>query len=108
LPSAPAEAETDTADVRPWVIRRVDIDPLQHVNNAAHWAALEEIMAERRSRRRGVAEIEFLVPLDAPSESGGSVDLVVARAADPVRAWLVSTSADRPTTHTTLRYQPKS
>ena len=89
---------------RSWALRRVDIDPLNHVNNAAQWAALEEVMAERRARRRGVAEIEFLAPLDAPAEPGGTVDLVVAPAADAIEAWLVADTI----THTALRWQPIS
>lgn len=77
----------DDVAIRQWAIRRVDIDPLNHVNNAAHWAALEEITAEQRSPRRGVAEIEFVAPVDL----GASVDLYVARDAtvEGCSAWLV-------------------
>ena len=98
----------DDVTVRPWAIRRVDIDPLNHVNNAAHWAALEEVMAERQARRRGVAEIEFLAALDAPTGPGGGVDLVVATtidaASDGIEAWLVGDAA----THTALRWAPQT
>ena len=117
-PSATEMAETaEPPDRRPWFIRRVDIDPLNHVNNAAHWAALEEVMAERRARRRGTAEIEFLAPLDAPTEPGGAVDLHLAPtdpitpqgpansdAPNVIQAWLVSAAG----THTALRWQPIS
>ncbi len=70
---------------RPWPIRRVDIDPLRHVNNAAHWAAVEEVLPA--GSRRGVAEVEYLSPLDP----GTDVDLVVATQddTDTTSAWLV-------------------
>jgi acyl-ACP thioesterase len=108
-PSATEMAETaQTSDRRPWFIRRVDIDPLNHDNTAAHWAALEEIMAERRARRRGTAEIEFLAPLDAPTEPGGAADLQVTPTGPDtpaaIQAWLVSAAG----THTALRWQPVS
>lgn len=97
---------TDSVTIRPWAIRRVDIDPLNHVNNAAHWAALEEVTAELRCPRRGVAEIEFVVPIDL----GSTVDLCVAPASeraartDPIGAWLVGDAV----THTALRWSPQS
>jgi acyl-ACP thioesterase len=91
-------AEAGDAIVRPWQIRRVDIDPLSHVNNAAQWAGLEEICAEQRCGRRGVAEIEFLAPI----ERDAAVELRVARDVSPAgcSAWLV---ADRRTC-TALRW----
>lgn len=48
---------------RPWPIRRVDLDPLRHVNNAAHWAIVEELLPA--GSRRGSSEIEHLVPVEA-------------------------------------------
>ena len=53
------------ADRRPWAIRAVDLDVLGHVNNAAQWAILEEALVDVESDRRGVAEIEYLAPVDA-------------------------------------------
>ena len=47
---------------RPWPIRRVDIDPLRHVNNAVHWAIVEETLPE--GSRRGRGEIEYLAPIE--------------------------------------------
>lgn len=35
-----------------WQLRRVDFDPLDHVNNAAYWAAVEEWMEPFRHPRR--------------------------------------------------------
>jgi acyl-ACP thioesterase len=62
LPAPPPEAAG-----RPWTIRRVDIDPLGHVNNAAQWAIVEETLPADRSRR-GVAEVEHLAPVDTSGE----------------------------------------
>lgn len=88
----------DDATSRPWTIRQVDIDPLDHVNNAAQWAALEEITAENRCPRRGVAEIEFLSPID----HGTDLELRVAPDSSSARCavWLVQAS----TVHTALRW----
>ena len=62
LPGPPADATR-----RPWTVRRVDIDPLGHVNNAAQWAIVEETLPLDRSRR-GVAELEHLAPVDGSAE----------------------------------------
>ena len=55
-------APPDDADRHPWPIRRVDLDPLRHVNNAVHWAIVEESLPE--GTRRGRGEIEYLAPID--------------------------------------------
>lgn len=68
LPPPPADAEH-----RPWTIRRVDIDPLGHVNNAAQWAIVEETLPADGSRR-GVAEVEHLAPVDASSDLCSACD----------------------------------
>jgi acyl-ACP thioesterase len=59
LPALPIGTEH-----RPWAIRAVDVDILGHVNNAALWAILEETLVNAESRS-GVAEIEYLAPIDA-------------------------------------------
>ncbi len=71
----------DTVD-RPWPVRRVDLDPFDHVNNAVHWAAVEELVAG--GDRRGTAEVEFLQPVD--------IDMSVELRADVDGscAWLVA------------------
>lgn len=45
----------------PWSFRRSDIDPFDHVNNAAHWVLAEELLAGRE--RRGTGELEYLNPV---------------------------------------------
>lgn len=55
-------APTPSVEHRAWPVRRVDLDPLHHVNNAAHWAIVEELLPE--GSRRGMSEIEHLVPIE--------------------------------------------
>ncbi len=84
-------------DRRSWQVRRVDLDPWNHVNNAVQWAALEQLTAVRRSSRRGTAEIEFLVPIDPDAE----LELRSSTAADDVLGWLVGGD----TVHTAARWR---
>jgi acyl-ACP thioesterase len=73
---------------RPWELRRVDIDPLGHVNNAAQWAIVEETLPADGSRR-GLAEFEHRAPVDPPS--GAPLDLVTDTASTGVRSsWLAA------------------
>ena len=58
---------------RAWPVRRVDFDPLGHVNNAAQWAIVEEILRVDRSRR-GVAEVEHRTPVDGSAELRTTTD----------------------------------
>ena len=71
LPGPPADAET-----RPWSVRAVDLDVFDHVNNASHWPILEEVIAGPALDRVGVAEIEYLVPVDRrhPCRAAGRRD----------------------------------
>lgn len=78
----------DGAQRRPWALRRVDIDPLGHVNNAAQWAIVEESLPADGSRR-GVAEVEHRAPVDPPSDA--PLDLVTDSDAIGVRSsWLAA------------------
>ena len=74
LPAPPATTTTSS----PWPIRRTDLDPFDHVNNAATWAALEEAAALDETDRVGRAEIEYLAPITR----GEEVTLVSERHAD--------------------------
>jgi acyl-ACP thioesterase len=56
LPPPPVDVECE-----PWPVRRVDLDPLRHVNNAAQWAIVEQTLPA--GSRRGCAEIEHLSPV---------------------------------------------
>lgn len=65
LPTRPP-AEVARQD---WMFRRADLDPFGHVNNAAHWAVVEEVLQQSGTERLGVGEIEYLTPADADDPS---------------------------------------
>lgn len=47
-----------------WSVRRSDLDPFDHVNNAANWEFLEHAAAfDTDGDRRGCAEMEYLQPV---------------------------------------------
>ena len=97
LPDPPANAAR-----RPWELRRVDIDPLGHVNNAAQWAIVEESLPADGSRR-GLAEVEHRSPVDPPS--GAPLDLVTDTDPTGVRSsWLMAGDA----VLTAARWSPAS
>ncbi|MET0579591.1 MAG: acyl-ACP thioesterase domain-containing protein, partial [Ilumatobacteraceae bacterium] len=62
LPGPPVHAAA-----RPWIVRTVDLDVFGHVNNASHWPAVEAVLVAAGSGRVGVAEMEYLVPIDLES-----------------------------------------
>ena len=41
-----------------------DQDPFGHVNNAAQWALVEELLARRALPRIGTGEVEYIAPSD--------------------------------------------
>jgi acyl-ACP thioesterase len=86
----------DAAEQRPWPLRRTDLDVLAHVNNAAYWCALEELIGERPELLGGPhrAVVEFARQLDP----GMAVELRWHHDPDAIRAWL--TVAD--TVHASL------
>ncbi|MEZ5145374.1 MAG: thioesterase [Acidimicrobiales bacterium] len=98
-------AVPDGTSCRPWALRFVDFDVLGHVNNAAAWAVVEEVLAdvdEGPSWPRRV-EVEFREPIlradevsvhhVGPTSPGGEVSL-----------WVDATSPGGPATvRTTAR-----
>jgi acyl-ACP thioesterase len=73
------------ATVAPWPLRITDVDVLGHVNNAAYWSPVEEMLAvHARGRRVARAELEFRGGLD-PSDA---VELHTVAGADELRLWL--------------------
>lgn len=69
-----------------WHLRFADFDVLDHMNNAAYWVPVEEILATYRERRAPMrAEVEYRAPIEVRHELG----LVVADG-EQLRAWLVS------------------
>jgi acyl-ACP thioesterase len=83
LPGPPVP---DAVERRPWPLRRVDLDVLNHVNNAAYWSALEELVGERPSLVDGPhrAVVEFAKPISP----GASVELWSTGDDRSVSAWL--------------------
>lgn len=87
---APPAGTVDTGT--PWPLRFTDFDVLGHVNNAAYWEPVEEVLAERRDLR---------APLRAELEHAQAVELGAAPRlvrADPddhggVALWLVGDGA---------------
>ena len=77
---------TATAERSKWTVGRADLDPFNHVNNAANWAFLEESMVPG-AKRVGRAEMEFA----APVMHGGSVQMVL-ELRDATAAWLIEDS----------------
>jgi acyl-ACP thioesterase len=71
---------------RPWPLRRTDLDVLAHVNNAAYWCALEELIGERSELVAGPyrATVEFAKQLDP----GMAVELWWVDEPAGIRAWL--------------------
>lgn len=71
LPSSPPDGATSRA----WSFRRADLDQFAHVNNAAVWTAIEELVQADGIARRGLtAEVEYL----APAAAGPGMRLAVA------------------------------
>jgi acyl-ACP thioesterase len=66
-----------------WPLRAVDFDVLDHVNNAAYWAAAEEELAARGSPRVRDAEIEFRSGIDR----GELVELRIAETGEGFAMW---------------------
>ena len=69
---------------RSWPVRAADFDPAGHVNNAIHWAAVEDVLAGL-DWLPGVAELEYhrqILPGCEPC-------LAAAREPDQVMIWLL-------------------
>ena len=64
----------------PWPLRATDVDLMGHVNNAAYWAAIEQLLAEGGPdvREPMQARLDYRHPIDA-DEAVELVDLTDAR-----------------------------
>lgn len=75
-----------------WQFRRTDLDQFGHVNNAAQFAVLEQVLDG--SDRRGTAEVEYLGPADADASYRLLVDAGdEASGSGPHHWWLVDDEA---------------
>ena len=90
----------EVGDRRPWPLRRTDFDVLDHVNNAAYWAAVEEVVGERPELVAGPhrAVVEFAKAIDP----GADIELVVAHDDRSATLWLQVAG----TTHATAQVVP--
>ncbi|HEX4978861.1 MAG TPA: acyl-ACP thioesterase domain-containing protein [Acidimicrobiales bacterium] len=59
-----------SAERRPWMLRRTDFDVMGHLNNAAYWAVVEEVLV-------GPAPSRFELEYRTPIEPGDEVELLV-------------------------------
>ena len=80
-----------------WMLRFTDFDVLSHVNNAAYWEAVEEVLSARRDLRAPLrAEVEHRTAI----ERGASVELVTDRGdGDDLQLWLVADGAVAASAH---------
>jgi acyl-ACP thioesterase len=68
-----------------WPLRVADVDVLGHVNNAAYWAPVEEMLARLAPGRRVArAELEFLGGLDRSDAVA-----IVSSGTEELRLWLM-------------------
>ena len=81
LPGEPSRRATHAT----WHVRRTDLDPFGHVNNASTWSFLEEAVALDRSPRIGRAEMEYLQPIERDEDG---LVLLCERTAETSTAWL--------------------
>ncbi len=87
---------TDDAESMPWPFRWADLDLLGHVNNAAYWRPIEQLIRQHRlSRQSMTAELEYRSPTPPDTMAtlrsqlgtvpGGSEDSDTAE----LRVWIV-------------------
>lgn len=71
----------------PWSLRFTDFDVLSHVNNAAYWEPVEEVLGDRRDLRAPLrAEVEHRSAI----ERGATVELVTTEADGGLHVWVVA------------------
>jgi acyl-ACP thioesterase len=85
LPRPPADLAA-----APWPLRASDLDPARHVNNAIHWAAVEDVLAGL-DWLPDVAELEYHRAIEA----GTLPRLAVRPAPGAVSLWLLDGDGQR-------------
>ncbi len=89
-------AVPDDAVRRPWPLRATDFDLLGHVNNAATWSVVEDVLASRPQLRAPLwAELEYRAAI----EPGDCVELATTDTEGPdgpsTTLWLVEPGSSR-------------
>lgn len=94
--AAPPAGEV-AVERRPWPLRRTDFDVLGHVNNAAYWAAVEEVLGERPDLVAGPhrAVVEFAKAIDP----GMEVSLAVQHGEGEMALWFEVAGAVHASAH---------
>jgi acyl-ACP thioesterase len=87
-PDAAAASADGASGSRDWPLRAVDFDTAGHVNNSVHWAAIEELLAER-DWLPGAAEMEY----HRPVLPGHSPRLRAVHQPGQLLAWLMDGTA---------------
>src|SRR5437870_348455 len=77
---------------RPWPLRATDFDGLDHMNNAATWAMVEEMLHDHPQRAPYRAEIEYRRPI----ERGARIELDVEVTEGEARLWATGVGPDAP------------
>ncbi len=93
----------DQVAARPWPLRTTDFDPLGHMNNAAHWNAVEDELARLAPERAPAsAELEYRAAIepDDPVELRSTLD------DDLLRVWLTVGGETRSATEARLGAAP--
>jgi acyl-ACP thioesterase len=86
-PGPPAEGPSERW---PWRLRFTDFDVLSHVNNAAYWEVVEEVLATRPDLRAPLrAELEHRSAI----ERGADVEVLVDATTDAVSLWILADGA---------------
>ena len=85
-----------------WPLRATDLDVLGHVNNAVHWAAVEQVLqrADGAAGGRWTVELEYRAALEADDEP----DLALVRTADGFACWLECGGVTRASAVATARH----
>ena len=73
----------------PWSLRATDFDLLDHVNNAASFAMVEQVIAHHDRHSSFRAEVEYRVPV----ESGCEVELAILEDAGGMAMWALARPA---------------
>lgn len=85
-PWLPDDLPQQSGDVRAFPLRATDLDPFGHMNNAAYWHGVEEVVATHPDLQDGPhrAVIEHLQPITA----GEPLELRTLRRGDEATVWL--------------------
>ncbi len=75
---------------RPWALRRSDLDTLHHVNNAAQWQAVEEIVQELDLTAAGTRPLRAEIEHRTGILPGASVEVAVDRSDGSTCLWLLT------------------